>query len=150
MNNSSEEIIEINGKEYTLFLNRKGIVAWEKYTREETKKAKEKKELIDKIVNNNNELITNETNPFDDLDEIDNLDEDKDLAQKIYIKLYWIMLYSNYKLNIDEVKELYISACNDYGEENIIALGIQMLQDANKDINEHKDLKNLPALKPRK
>ena len=32
MKELSKEIIEVNGKEYTLFLNRKGLVAWEKIT----------------------------------------------------------------------------------------------------------------------
>lgn len=31
-NHISEEIIEIGGKEYTLFLNRKGITTWENKT----------------------------------------------------------------------------------------------------------------------
>ena len=36
MNEFGKVIIEIEGKEYTLFLNRKGIIAWEKYAKEET------------------------------------------------------------------------------------------------------------------
>ena len=38
MKELSTEIINIDGKDYTLFLNRAGLVAWEKYTKCETDK----------------------------------------------------------------------------------------------------------------
>ena len=41
MKEISQEVIEIDGKEYKLFLNRKGIVAYEKYCKEEYKDLQE-------------------------------------------------------------------------------------------------------------
>ena len=43
--NFSEEHIEIDGKDYTLFLNRKGIVSWENITKF-SNKAKEMEKNI--------------------------------------------------------------------------------------------------------
>ena len=35
MKELSKETINIGGEDYTLFLNRKGIVAWEKYSKKD-------------------------------------------------------------------------------------------------------------------
>ena len=72
MKELSKEIIEIGGKEYTLFLNRKGIVAWEKYTRQEEEKYQELQKKyasldLDNIIENFDEL-DDKTNPFEGLE----------------------------------------------------------------------------------
>lgn len=150
MKEFSKEIIEIDGKEYTLFLNRKGIIAWDKFAREENRKIQE---LEVSILSSKNAQITNETNPFEDINE--NMAEENDnLVSKSYRKLYWIMLYENHKLSIDEVNNLYDKAIEEYGEEQLIALGNQILDDANtnkfEDKKEEKTTKKLPALRPSK
>ena len=42
----SEEIIEIDGKEYTLFMNRQGVVNWEKITKLKEKSQKYQEKYI--------------------------------------------------------------------------------------------------------
>ena len=94
MKEFSKEVIEINGKEYTLFLNRKGIVAWEKYSKKEQEKLEKEKSYYKELFDNNKQVeeITNETNPFEGLDKLDNMSEDEKLLSSSYRKLYWIML----------------------------------------------------------
>ena len=154
MKELSKERIEIGVKEYTLFLNRKGIVAWEKYTKQEEEKYQELQKKyasldLDKIVNNFDEL-DDKTNPFEGLEEIDDMDSDKELLIKLYERLYWIMLYTEHKLSISEAKELYDQARKEYGDEQVILLGKQMIDDVNSDPNQNENLKNLKALRPRK
>lgn len=150
MKELSKEFIEIDGKEYTLFLNRKGIIAWDKFAREENRKIQD---LEVSMLTIKNAPITIETNPFENINE--NMAEENDnMVSKSYRKLYWIMLYENHKLNIDEVNELYDKAIKEYGEEQLIALGNQMLDDANtnkfEETEEKTSTKKLPALRPNK
>lgn len=153
MKEFSKETIEIDGKEYTLFLNRKGIVAWEKYSEAENKKIAELREkyasLIDKEEASNE--ITDETNPFDGLEAFDELDEQQEVITKSFKRLYWIMLYTEHKLPLSEVETLYDKASEEYGENNLIALAQQMIDDASIDkVTKDKELKNLTALRPTK
>lgn len=153
MKEFSKEVIEINGKEYTLFLNRKGIVAWEKYRKEEQEIWDKHQNEYAKLIENQEKIeeITNETNPFEGLDDLDNVSEDRKLMTKMYKKLYWIMLYTEYKMSFEEVSKLYESACKEYGEEQLLALAVQMVEDANTNlVNKDKQLKNLKALRPSK
>ena len=151
MKEFSKEIINIAGKDYTLFLNRKGIVAWEKFAKEENRKMEEVQQRYNELFNGSNEEITDETNPFENIEDIEN---DSDNISNSYRKLYWIMLYENHKLSLTQVNELYDKAMEEYGEVQLIALATQMIEDANKNgLEEEEDkkkLKNLPALKPRK
>ena len=151
MKEFSKEIINIAGKDYTLFLNRKGIVAWEKFAKEENRKMEEVQQRYNELFNGSNEEITDETNPFENIEDIEN---DSDSISNSYRKLYWIMLYENHKLSLTQVNELYDKAMEEYGEVQLIALATQMIEDANKNgLEEEEDkkkLKNLPALKPRK
>lgn len=153
MKEFSKEVIEIDGKEYTLFLNRKGIVAWEKFSRKEQEKLENSKSDYDELFEKDKQEveITNETNPFEGLEKLDNMSDDEKLLSTSYRKLYWIMLYTEYKLSIEEVNKLYDIACNEYGEKQLIALGVQMVEDANSNlINKNNELKNLKALRPSK
>jgi len=151
MKEFSEEIIEIAGKEYKLFLNRKGIVAWAKYAREENRRIQQ---IEIELFNSKNPQITKETNPLADIN--DNVGEENDkIVSKSYRKLYWIMLYTNYQFDMDKVNELYDLAVKDYGEEQLIALGNQMIDDANTNRvqepeKEENTTKKLPALRPSK
>lgn len=143
MNEISKERIEISGVEYTLFLNRQGLVSWEKYSREENAKLQE---METKYANVNNE-ITDDTNPFEAVNEELN---DSEIISKTFRKLYWIMLYTEHKLSLAQVNELYDKACEEYGEVQLIQLAQQMIEDMNIDKISKTELKNLTALRPKK
>lgn len=158
MKEISKEIIEIDGQEYTLFLNRKGIVAFEKYSGEEHKKIQE---LYDKYKNidedkldiiEKTQELNDETNPFGELEIVEDYSGFIDYTRNCYIKLYWIMLYTNHQLSLSKVKDLYVKACEEYGEEQIRALGDQMIEEVNAQptLQAKGELKNLKALKPKK
>ena len=143
--NFSEEIIEIDGKEYKLFINRIGIVNWEKMT----KAQRMGKALEEKYSNFDSEeeiIINDDTNPFES--NID-IDEDEKIIFDIYSKFYWMALYTNHKLKLSEAEELFKKALVDYGYEQLIDLALQMLEEANTDSNKG-ELKNLKALKSAK
>lgn len=149
MNEFSKETISINGTDYTLFLNRKGIVAWEKYNKEIKEELEAKSSKYQGYVDGTTEInLSDDANPFDGLDSIDEIDNDRKLLTKVYKRLYWIMLYSEHKLLVSKAEELYDLACEEYGEEQVIDLAVQMIEEAN--IEKNKNLKNLKALKPKK
>ena len=157
MKEISKEIIEIDGKEYTLFLNRKGIVAYEKYCKDEyseLEKTREKFKDTIETLQEDKVVINDDTNPFENLDKLDDIDADKnmDLVHKMYVKLYWIMLYENHKLSLTQVEELYNKAVEEYGELQLQALGDQMVEEVNimPENVKQENLKNLAALKPKK
>lgn len=147
MKEFSKEIIEIDGKEYTLFLNRKGIVAWEKYAKEENARATELQEKYKEFELEEDLEITDETNPFETATDVDK--EDTEILSKSYRKLYWIMLYENHKLSFSKANELYDLAIKEYGEVQLIQLATQMIQSANfNQMGDTNEIKKLPALKP--
>ena len=147
MKEFSKEIIEIDGQEYTLFLNREGIVAWEKFCKKEQKEVEKLQEKYKNIVGDETVSITEDTNPFEGIEDIDN---DAETISIMYERLYWIMLYTEHKFTPTQAKELYDKAVAEYGEEQIILLGNQMINDTNKDNVSKKNLKNLAALKSKK
>ena len=154
MKEFSKETIEIDGKEYSLFLNRLGVVAYEKYTEQIQKSVQESVQDVKKLADeySGKELeITPDTNPFED----DFLKKSEELLEKAekdgkeaMQRLYWLMLYTEHKLSLDDAKNLYDKACEEYGQEQVDALGMQMLEEVhtNKFGNENKELKNLKAL----
>ena len=144
--NVSEEIIEIGGKEYKLFLNRIGIVNWEKMTKLQ-EKSKEIQELTKKLEQESEIELTDDTNPFELYDTSEEEMNSKiDEMTDIYAKLYWVMLYTHHKLSMSEAKKLFDEAVEEYGIEQISQLANQMIEQANKD-NMGKPRKNLKALK---
>lgn len=154
MNELSKEIITIGEVDYTLFLNRKGIVAWEKFSKSEKEKYDALRDKYKDFVQSANEevdfsTLDDNTNPFAGLEEIEDFDQDKAYLSSIYKRLYWIMFYTYHQLSIKDAANLYDEACKEYGEEQVIALAVQMIEDVNKDPNPQK-LKNLAALKPKK
>lgn len=154
MKDISTNIIEIDGKEYTLFLNRKGIVAYERYCIEENKRIEDfqnkYKNLLNKIEEEGSVEISKDTDPFQDLDEIDDMLDDVKFVINKFRKLYWIMLYENHHLSFDEVNELFDKAVEEYGENQLVELGQQMIEEVQENKFEDKELKNLKALKPKK
>lgn len=145
MKEINTEKIEIDGVEYTLFLNRKGLMAWEKYCGDEIKKMStiqekysKKEELIE---------INDDTNPFDGIGDIE---EDATTVTETFRHLYWIMLYTKHQLSISKASELYDKACEEYGENQLISLAEQMIEDINTNLYKSSELKNLPALRQKK
>lgn len=153
MKETNIEKIEIGGKEYSLFLNRKGIVAWEKYSVEENKKVIDAANKYSDCFENKDATDATIDESTDPLKDVDDILVDDDTVSKSVRKLYWIMLYTYHKLSFNEVNKLYDEAIEDYGEDQLILLARQMLEDANRDMNkveERKNLKNLAALRPTK
>lgn len=149
MKEFSKEVIEIAGEEYTLFLNRKGIIAWEKFAKEENEKSQQLQKKYKDFILDEKIEITDGTNPFENLEEIDDMESDTAVVSKSFRKLYWIMLYENHKLSLNEVNNLYDKAIKEYGEQQLIQLATQMIEEANiNKMEEPTELKKLPALKP--
>ena len=95
------EVILLNGKEYTVELNRDSVVKINQYIN--MNKALE-------IVNNplyedKSEIeISDNENPFADIksdEELIKLDEERDKAlRKVYTRAFWIWLYPNEKMSL--------------------------------------------------
>lgn len=155
MQEFSKETIEIAGNEYTLFLNRKGIISWENITKA-SKKAEEvqerHKDLIEMVATNDPIEVSDDANPFDYANdaELDQLEAEIEQLKDIYIKFYWIALYENHKLSVSEVKELFNKAEEEYGLEQLINLANQMVEDANTNKYGTTEIKKLKALRPAK
>lgn len=99
------EIVELNGVEYTLELNRESVVRIEKYTNLQ----KTYKEISKPIFEYKEEIEENE-NPFEEEIKLDEMQEEADkklaLLKDLYAKAFWIWLYPNHKLNINEVRKI--------------------------------------------
>lgn len=144
MKNFSEEIIEIDGKEYTLFVNRIGIVNWEKAT----KLSETAKELENKYKNSEQNFEFNDNcDPFATNYSDSEIDEDEKKLYDLYSKFYWMALYKHHKLTINEANDLFYKAIDEYGIQQLSDLAEQMIKNAN---NQNANLKNLKALKSTK
>ena len=151
MKEFGKEIINIDNKDYTLFLNRKGIVTWEKITNAISKAIEMDKKYsdIENLEETKEVEIKDGDNPFELADNISTeFERDSEQMITMYKKLYWIMLYENHKLNYKDVETLWDKAVEEYGVDQLVELAYQMLEDANKNTNEN--LKNLKALRPKK
>lgn len=150
VNNLSERKIEIDGKEYTLFLNRKGIVAWEKFTLDNQKNIKKLQEQMQtkyKDLREGKVEINDDTDPFADIDELErDLNGDFDESDKMLEKFYWIMLYTNHKLSLNKVHDLYLKAKKEYGFDQLDTLATQMIDDVNTNPDKEEEPKKLEAL----
>lgn len=147
MNNFSEEIIEVEGIEYKLFLNRAGISLWEKTT-----KFSEFAKLLEKKYKGGVDLdkeleIDDEFNPNSMLEEFSDIDEDEEKLTKSITMFYCIALSKNHNLNLAQTKEWFKKAEEEYGIEQLTALMVQMIENANVSAAGSNNLKNLKALK---
>lgn len=154
MKEFSVEKIEIAGNEYSLFLNRKGIVSWEKITtlQKQAKEMEKKYKNFEGFSGNDEPVeVKDGDNPFElaGQEDIDDLEADEAKLKDIYLKFYWIALYENHKLPISEVEKLFAIAEEEYGLEQLIGLANQMIEDANTDKYGAKT-KKLKALRPKK
>ncbi len=145
--NISKEQIEIGGKKYTLFINRTGLVTWEKHTKLQEKGEKYQK-TYSNLPNNEDVEITDDTNPFEMYGDID-IDADENAVREIYSEFYWVALYTYHKLSITQARELFEQAEKEYGLEQLVKLALQMINDMNTNRMEG-SLKNLKALRPEK
>lgn len=146
-NNVSECKIEIDGQEYTLFLNRTGIVNWEKMTKLEDKVGKYGE--LKKTIEGESEIeINDDTDPFTMFGESEDIDESISSMLDVYVKFYWVALYTHHKLTLNQTRELFDKAVEEYGVNQLAELANQMLEDANNNMFEKR--KNLSALRPTK
>lgn len=101
------EIIKLNGKEYTVELNRESILKIDQYTN--MQKASEK--ISQKIIKDKSELdIKDDENPFAESiseEELEKQDEEKEeIIKKIISRAFWIWLYPQEKLSLSQVEEI--------------------------------------------
>ena len=99
------EIIELNGKEYTLELNRDSFLQIDKICNIEKSMA-----IINKSPYEYVEEIDDNYNPFEDAiddEEFEKTIEDKETTlRKLVERAFFIWLYPNHKLTISQVKEI--------------------------------------------
>ena len=151
MKEFGKEIINIDGKDYTLFLNRKGILTWEKITNAISKatEIEKKYDNFENIDISQEVEIKDGDNPFELADNISSeFEEDTEQMMTMYKKLYWIMLYEEHKLDYKDVEVLWDKAVEEYGIDQLVELAFQMIEDTNT--NKTENLKNLKALRPKK
>lgn len=147
MNDFSKEVIEIDGVEYTLFLNRVGMIAIEKYIAKEQKQLEELQNLANGVNNGETLEINDDVDPLAGLEDISDVEG---IKTNIYKKMFWVMLSTTHKLSYSVACELYDKAVETYGNQVDLLLD-QIVQDTN--INkvtkeENKNVKNLKALRP--
>jgi len=112
------EVIKLNGKEYTVELNRESIMRINQYVNIEESAKKFQENLIED--KSNMEIADNE-NPFAeaiDEEKLANQNEEKqNLIKKAVNRAFWIWLYPVEKLGIKEVEELLEPYFNGTDEE---------------------------------
>ena len=107
------EIIELNGFEYTLELNRDSFLKIDQYSN-----VKKSMEVIQKDLYEYIDEIDDNTDPFANEIDYDKLEEEANnklnTLHKIMERAYWIWLYPEHKLSITEVKQIL----NPYFEDD--------------------------------
>lgn len=114
------EIITLDGKEYTLELNRDSFLKIDQYTN-----FKKSVGVIEEDLYEYKEEIDENENPFADVisdEEMDKFVEEKDTTlKKMITRAFWIWLYPNHKLNINQVEEILKSEFDDDEKYNKLA-----------------------------
>lgn len=144
MFNSNQVTMTIDGTEYILSLNRKGVEAVEKYTKisgrkKELEQTKKRVEYVDEIKIGEN--------PFEEID--DSLEEKVNENLEMIKRILWICLWDNHKLNIEEVRELLIKVIDEDKLEELNNNISKLVEGVNKQMGGN-NLKNLKALKAQK
>lgn len=142
------EIIELNGEEYTVELNRESIVRIEQYTNmKEASKKMSKTAYTDK----SNKEIDDDENPFGEKikdEEIDRINEEKiETLKKIITRAFWIWLYPVEKLSYKEVSDKLELYFEDEEKAEYIAEKYRILSEKSVEIRENyiNEQKNLKA-----
>lgn len=145
MFNSNQVTMTIDGKEYILSLNRKGLEAIEKYTK--LSKKREELEKVTFAVDYVDEISLDD-DPFAGLSQED-ATEKLDEMMEILKRVLWICLWDNHKLNIEQVRELLVKIAED--DEKFAELN-EKVQTLIEGVNKQPSggLKNLKALKAQK
>lgn len=111
-----EEIIELNGVEYTVELNRQSAIKIEKYT-----KLNESLQYINSTNLKYVDEIKENENPFADEEDLDKMEEESqnklETLKKLIVRAFWIWLYPNHKLDIKEVEEILKPYVDDEDEK---------------------------------
>ena len=114
------EIITLDGKEYTLELNRDSFLKIDQYTNLKKSVGAIKEDLYEY-----KEEIDENENPFADVisdEEMDKFVEEKDTTlKKMITRAFWIWLYPNHKLNINQVEEILKSEFDNDEKYNKLA-----------------------------
>ena len=143
------EIIELNGKEYTVELNRESIVKIEQYV-----KIQDTVEKIQKpIYEDKSEMeIADDENPFAEPineDEVEKINEEREQALiKMYTRAFWIWLYPVEKLSYNSVKELLEPYMQDEKKAEYLAKKYEDFTIKSTDLRKQylEERKNLRAL----
>lgn len=154
MRELSEETIEVGGKRYKLFLNRKGIVAYERDSKDlyelANKSVLNRDNLEEELTSKKHEKADND-DPFEGLDGVDEIITDYELSKKLLVSFYRIALYKYHPMTRTEATDWVNQAIKEYGLEQLAELCKQMVDDANTDdITNPDDLKKLKALRQTK
>lgn len=143
------EIIELNGKEYTVELNRESIVRLQQYTDiEEAEKKIQASPITDKT---KSEIVDGE-NPFEEEindEEINKMVEEKEqIIRNVICRAFWIWLYPSEKLDFSKVKEILEPCFDDEEKATYVSEKYQEFYTKSFEIRENylKELKNLKAL----
>ena len=99
------EIIELNGVEYTLELNRESFLQIDKICN-----VQKSMEIIQRGLYDYVEEIDDNYNPFEDITTDEDIEKEvklkEDTLYKIVERSFFILLYPNHKLPISQVKEI--------------------------------------------
>ena len=145
------ETIELNGKEYTVELNRESAIRIEQYSN-----MQELAEILQKEIfeDKSKKEIADDEDPFaEKLDEEElikaNLQKSEAL-KKLYTRAFWIWLYPVEKLSIKEIEEILKPYLEAKEEKNAEYLGKLYTDLMNKTVQVREDYikeqKNLQAL----
>lgn len=145
-NMKRNEIIEINGVEYTLELNRESFLQIDKICNVQKSMAILQRGLYDFV-----EEIDDNYNPFENTPSDEEIEEEVKLKEKTLYNLaeraFFIWLYPNHKLTITQVKELLKPVLDDEEKAEMIGqkLGeyLQACVSIRQEYNEER--KNLKA-----
>lgn len=140
------EIIELNGKEYTLELNRESFLAIDKVCN-----VSKSFQIIDRDLYKHIDDIPDDYNPFS----VENLPSEEEIEKEMKLKeetlnklcerALYIWLYPNYKLKLSEVKEIIKPYLEDDNKAEYLGTKIgQLLKECieirQKENNERKNL----------
>ena len=143
------EIIELNGKEYTVELNRESVIRIQQYTNIEEA---EKKIQASPITDKTNSEITDGENPFEekiDDEKIDKMVEEKEqIIRNVICRAFWIWLYPVEKLDFSKVKEILEPYFENEDKATYISEKYAEFSSKSIEVRENylKELKNLKAL----
>ena len=143
------EIIELNGKEYTVELNRESILRIEQYTN--LKNASKK--ITNSLIEDKSEKdISDSEDPFAEEIPEEKLEsetkEKEETIKKVMTRAFWIWLYPQEKLTISQVEEILSPYFEDDEKANKLTDIYLDLSDKSVDIRKKylDERKNLKAL----